>query len=119
MAFMFEDLNVYKKAMEFVEGVYLANKKITDKDIKGQMKRAALSIPLNIAEGNGRNTAKEKAQFYKTARGSLFECIPLLELSIKLKLISKSEHEYLYSLAEEIGKMSNGLIKSVENKGRD
>lgn len=112
---MFENLVVYKKAMGFVEGIYVLSRKIHDKDIKSQMKRAALSIPLNIAEGNGRNTAKEKAQFYKTARGSLFECIPLLEICLRLGRISKSEHNHLYTLSEEIGKMLNALIKSLGN----
>ncbi|MBU0671834.1 MAG: four helix bundle protein [Candidatus Margulisbacteria bacterium] len=116
MAFMFENLSVYKKALELAENIYVLNKKIDDREIKDQIKRAALSIPLNIAEGNGRNTAKEKAQFYKIARGSLFECVPLLEICLRLSRISKSEHDRFYALSEEIGKMLNGLIKSVENK---
>ena len=115
MAFMFEDLSVYKKSIEFVLGAYTAYKTISEKEIKGQIKRAALSIPLNLAEGNGRNTQKEKVQFYKTARGSLFECVPLLEICQKLGHISIAEYNSLYQKAEEIGKMLNGLIKSAGN----
>jgi four helix bundle protein len=81
------------------------------------LKRAGLSIPLNIAESNGRNTIKEKMQFYKTARGSLFECIPLLQIISELGFIEESEHQKIYYLSEEIGKMINGLINSLEKNG--
>lgn len=118
MAFMFEDLVVYQKAMELVSWIYKNSGRITDKEIKDQLMRAALSIPLNIAEGNGRNTLKEKIQFYKTARGSLFECVPILQLIAELNFINGAEHQKLYVVSEEIGKMLNGLINSL-NKYRE
>ena len=97
--------------------IYKNSGRITDKEIKDQLKRAVLSIPLNIAEGNGRNTIKEKTQFYKTARGSLFECIPILQLIAELKIFSEVEYQKLYLGAEEVGKMLNGMINSL-NKYR-
>jgi four helix bundle protein len=116
---MFEDLVVYQKAMEFVERIYLITRGMPEKEIKDQIKRAALSIPLNIAEGNGRNTVKEKSQFYKTARGSLFECVPLLQLCLRLGLFPKETYDKLYPLSEEIGKMLNGLINSLDKTFRN
>jgi four helix bundle protein len=116
MIFMFEDLTVYKKSMKFVEKVYSfcgsrsssQNRKLID-----QLQRAALSIPLNIAEGNGRVHEREKKQYFYTARGSLLECVPILRLCMTIDNLGKEQFIELYNLAEEIGKMLNGLIKSV------
>ncbi|MBU0769548.1 MAG: four helix bundle protein [Proteobacteria bacterium] len=112
--FMFENLDVYKKSVEFTIKVRFFTKKLMERDIKDQLNRAVLSIPLNIAEGNGRNTPKEKAQFFKTARGSLFECVPLLEICHKMRLLQGEAHKDLYDIAERIGQMLNGLINSLE-----
>ncbi|OGC12771.1 hypothetical protein A3J90_05980 [candidate division WOR-1 bacterium RIFOXYC2_FULL_37_10] len=112
--FLFENLEVYKKSVELVTKTHQCMKTINDRDIKNQLKRAALSVPLNIAEGNGRNTPKEKQQFYKMARGSLFECIPLIEICLKLGFIPKETFDDIYSIAESIGKMINGLINSLK-----
>ena len=113
MPFMFENLDVYKKAVEFAVEINSIYRNIRHFEIRDQIQRASISIPLNIAEGNGRNTPKEKIQFFKTARGSLFECVPLLELSIKLGHIDINRHERLYRMSEDIGKMINGLINSL------
>ena len=116
MPLMFESLEVYKKAMAFVVAIFDTCVGIPDRGIKDQLKRAALSIQLNIAEGNGRAHAKEKRQFFRTARGSLLECVPILQLIHQMKLIENGKYGDLYTKAEEIGKMLSGLIKSVENR---
>jgi four helix bundle protein len=113
---MFEDLEVYKKAMQFVVEIYALNGSLREKTIREQLRRAAMSLPLNIAEGQGRLHGKEKKQFYNIARGSLMECVPLLQICNKLGHISPEGYADLYSLANEIGKMLNGLIKSVKNR---
>jgi four helix bundle protein len=110
---MFEGLEVYKKSMAFVVGVFNVCVEIRDREMKDQLKRAALSIPLNIAEGNGRIHAKEKKQFFYTARGSLFECIPLLEICLKTRQIAESKHKELYELSEHVGRLLSGLIRSI------
>ena len=115
MPFMFECLEVYKKAIEFTVAIFDSCREIRHKEIKDQLSRAALSIPLNIAEGNGRNTDKEKCQFYKTARGSLFECIPLLEICLKTEQFAESKYKDLYELSEHVGRLLNGLIRSIRN----
>jgi four helix bundle protein len=110
---MFESLEVYRKSIDFTVAIFNTCGEISDRGVKDQLKRAALSIPLNIAEGNGRNTDKEKSQFYKMARGSLFECIPVLEVCLKTGQISESRHKELYELSEHVGRLINGLIRSI------
>lgn len=116
MSFMFENLEVYKKAMSFLVEIYALNGSIEDKTIKDQFRRAALSIPLNIAEGQGRLHIKEKKQFYNTARGSLLECVPLLQICREIGYIDRGKYSTLYESANEIGKMLSGLIRSMNEK---
>lgn len=115
MPFLFEGLDVYKKAMKFVIDIYALNGTVKDLNIKNQLRRAALSIPLNIAEGQGRMHGKEKRQFYNTARGSLLECIPLIQICWKIGYIQDDKYFFLYGAADEIGKMVNGLMRSVKD----
>ena len=114
MSFMFEDLDVYRKSMKFVIEVYQVNGYVRDRSIKDQFRRAALSIPLNIAEGQGRMHGKEKRQFYNTARGSLMECIPLLQVCWQIGYMNHEKYDFLYLMANEIGMMLTGLIKAVK-----
>jgi four helix bundle protein len=118
MPFIFENLEVYKKAMGFTIEVYGLNRTLQDRNIKDQLNRAAMSIPLNIAEGQGRMHSREKRQFYNTARGSLLECVPLIQLCYQLHIIEQQKYDDLYNRANEIGKMLNGLIKSIEINSR-
>jgi four helix bundle protein len=118
MPFLFESLEVYKKSMDFLVRIYALNGKLKDWTIKNQLRRAVMSIPLNIAEGQGRMHGKEKRQFYNTARGSLLECVPLIQACSRLKYIDQMKYEQLYNLANEIGKMLNGLIRSVKLESR-
>lgn len=93
--------------------MFKLSKGIKNRIIKDQLCRAALSIPLNIAEGNGRMHPREKRQYFCTARGSLLECVPIIRLCAAIDYLDKKNHEELYGLAEEIGKMLSGLIKSI------
>jgi four helix bundle protein len=113
MSFMFEDLVVYKKAMELVKRIFIIRKEIKDRIIVDQLSRAALSIPLNIAEGNGRVHDRERRQYFYTARGSLLEIIPILQLCKEIGYIDQAVYNELYALADEVGKILNGLIRSV------
>ncbi len=114
MPFLFENLEVYKKAMDFVKQIYNLKKEIPDRTIKDQLSRAALSIPLNIAEGQGRIHSREKKQYYNTAKGSLYECLPLLQVCQNMQHLNDKKYSELYELMNEIGKMLSGLIRSVE-----
>jgi four helix bundle protein len=113
MPFLFEKLVVYQKSLDFVDKV----SRLTENYHKGtfyladQLNRAALSIPTNIAEGNGRWTTKDKNHFFLIARGSAFECVPLLEVSRRRGLVGADIQAELKSTIDEIGAMLTGLMK--------
>ena len=121
MVFLFEDLEVYKRSMKLVIKAYAfcggrevnGNRKLID-----QLQRAVLSIPLNIAEGQGRAHSREKKQYYNTAKGSLYECLPIIQICCELKYIGDEEYQEIYSLMNEIAKMLAGLIKSVQENNK-
>jgi len=112
--FLFENLEVYEKSVVLTKKVHQMGRSIPNRPINDQMLRAVLSIPLNIAEGQGRIHCREKKQFYNTAKGSLYECVPLLQLCFELKYIDEVLYRELYSLMEEVSKALSGLIKSVK-----
>src|SRR5439155_13505207 len=97
MAFAFEKLLVYQKAMDFSDRICA----LTQTFPRGfyflvdQLNRAALSIAANIAEGNGRFTIPDRKNFFGVARGSVQECVPLLELAKRRGLIPPADHEKL------------------------
>jgi len=118
MAFAFEKLLVYQKAMNFSDRVC----QITQSFPRGfyflvdQLNRAALSIATNIAEGNGRFTVRDRKNFFGIARGSVQECVPLLELATRRNLMEAADHEKLKADLEEIAKMLSGLINALESR---
>lgn len=114
MEFMFEKLDVYQRAVMFVETIDLVLDKVKGKipaSRLDQLARASLSIPLNIAEGNGRWHAGDRKQFITIARGSAFECIPILQILRNRSLLSMEEHQCIYGDLQIISKMLTSLIK--------
>jgi four helix bundle protein len=81
-----------------------------------QLEASVTSIPMNIAEGQGRDSKKEIIRFLYIARGSLYETLTLLEIFKMRKWISLEMFEGLESQSNEIAKMINGLVKSVSHK---
>lgn len=120
MPFLFEKLNVYQKAVDLSETI----SKITDSIPRGnyyltdQLNRAALSISLNLAEGNGRWHTNDRKQFFYIARGSAQECIPILEICKRRNFISIEQHEILKEQLDSIVKMIYGLVRGLDNKRR-
>jgi four helix bundle protein len=118
MAFMFEKLEVYQKAVSLADAVAV----LTQEFPRGfgfladQINRAALSIATNLAEGNGRFTKPDRRNFFTIARGSVQECVPLLEVSRRRGLIDESKHAELRQELEVIAKMVSGLINGLENR---
>ena len=112
MGFLVEKLVVYQKAVDFAETIG----KLTEQFPRGQayiadqLNRAAVSIATNLAEGNGRYHKADRANFFRISRGSAFECVPLIELSLRKGLLSASQHAELYKQLEEISKMLSGLL---------
>ncbi len=118
MAFMFENLAVYQKAVDFTEQVVT----LTESFPRGyhfladQLNRASLSIATNLAEGNGRFTKGDRRNFFIIARGSAQECVPLLELAHRKGLLAEASHQSFREQVEVIAKMISGLIAGIENR---
>jgi len=115
--FPFNKLTVYQKAKAF----YLNVKNlITDNDLnkihKNQLLRAALSIPLNIAESSGRSSPIDRRRFLIIARGSLFECVALIDVLLTEKFINFSVAEKLLTEATEISKILYVLAAKLKKE---
>jgi four helix bundle protein len=107
-------LNVWQKSMNLIEQIYKITKKYPEEEKFGlisQMRRAAISIASNIAEGCARFTRKEQVQFYMMARGSISELDTHIEISYRLGLIKAEDKDMILDKITEIGKMLNGLIR--------
>ncbi len=121
MPFPFENLDVYQKALSFVECVESLATELKGKvsySLLDQLSRAALSIPLNIAEGNGRWHKGDKRQFFWISRGSTFECVPILQVLYHKGLLNEERYHSFYSKLEALGQMLTKLVKSVEGLER-
>lgn len=116
MGFDFEKLEVWSRAVNFSTEVYRASKDFPKEELFGltaQLRRAATSIALNIAEGAGRHHKPEFIRFLRIARGSLYEVVTALLVCLKLDLISKELYQSLYKESNQIARMINGLINSL------
>ncbi|MDP4282689.1 MAG: four helix bundle protein [Bacteroidota bacterium] len=112
--FDFEKLDVYQLVKEQNVKVllYLKSNKDLDPYILDQWKRSSMSMLLNLAEGTGRMTDADKRNFLTIARGSVFECVAILDLVHSLKLIEKEKFEDFYLGYESISKMLLGMYRS-------
>jgi len=113
----YRDLLVWQKAMGLTRAVYCETEKLPKGEMYGlqsQMRRAAVSVPSNIAEGHGRLNDGHFKQFLATARGSLFELQTQLELAGDLKFLNEMKVKKLMEDCEEIARMINGLVASLE-----
>ncbi|KKN29709.1 hypothetical protein LCGC14_0841270 [marine sediment metagenome] len=118
MAFNFEKLDVYQKSVEFAENIYLITKDFPKEEqfgITSQLRRAAISISANIAEGSNRSY-KHYRSFLDIARGSILECIPLLQIAKNESYISKDVQKELYEQCEVLSKMTSALKRSLKDK---
>ena len=87
----------------------------TSANLRDQLRRASQSIPLNIAEGSARYTSRDKANFFRIARGSVFECVAILDVIRSLEL-AKGGFSEMYTNLEQIARMLSGLINYVESE---
>jgi four helix bundle protein len=116
MNFSYRDLRVWQFSMKLVVSVYRLTELFPKAELYGlttQMRRAAVSVPSNIAEGKGRFTDRDRAHFYLQARGSLLELETQILIARELNYVSVTESEPLLDLSEEIGKMLNGLVQAI------
>lgn len=115
----YKDLLIWQKGIDLVKSFYLLCKELPKEEVYGlqsQMKRAAISVPSNIAEGYGRNYTQNYIQFLRMARGSLFELETQLITSKELKLIGCKLYQKVQGLIIEENKMLNAFKKSISNK---
>ena len=112
----YKDLIVWQRSMELAEEVYRLVKKLPKEELfalSDQIRRAAISIPSNIAEGYERNSTKEYIYFLSIAKGSKAELETQLLLCTKIHYLNNSDIEKSISLIQEIGKMINSLQKHL------
>ena len=112
----YKGLTVWQKAIDFVETCYKLSEQFPNRELyalSSQLRRAAVSVPSNIAEGNGRESRNEYIHFLNIARGSLKECETQLIIAERLKYISAAQLQKSLAQSEEIGRMLNALIRSL------
>ena len=113
----YRQLKVWQKAMDLTVEIYsLVNKfpRAENYALSDQMRRSVVSIPSNIAAGQGRNSDKEFVNFLSIERGSLWELETQIEISERLHYIDSGQKNKVYEQTEEIGKMLNALANSLE-----
>jgi four helix bundle protein len=114
----YADLTVWQKAMDLAETVYKHTAKFPKEELfglKGQLRRAAVSVPSNIAEGEGRSQRKPFLQHLYISYGSLREVETQAILAGRLGYLDSEKLADLMERCAEIGKMINGLSKSLKN----
>lgn len=115
----YRDLIVWQKSMDLVVVCYEITKSFPPNEVYGltsQLKRAAVSIPANIAEGHGRHGLGEYIHFLGIAQGSLREMETHLLIAKRLDFISSDKLNIALDLSTEISKMISGLTRSLRNK---
>jgi len=115
----YRDLVAWQKAMKFVTAIYEVTQRFPSEERYGltnQLRRASVSVPSNIAEGQARFSQKEFHHFLSMARGSLVEIETQLLIARNLKYLQPAKAEDLLATADELGRILNGLISSIKNR---
>ncbi len=115
----YTSLNVWKDSKSLVTSVYKLTQKFPNTEIYGlvsQIRRCAVSVPSNIAEGCGRNHAKDSIQFFYISRGSLYELETQLHISLDLDYISQEELTNVLNQITVCKKLLNGFINYFKTK---
>ena len=115
----YSELIVWQKSMNLVEAIYKATAEFPSEErfgLSSQIRRAAVSIPSNIAEGHGRKSTASFINFLSIAFGSLMEVETQIQIATRLNFLSEDKATSLLSQTDEIGKMISGLKKSLAEK---
>jgi four helix bundle protein len=116
--FNFEKLQVWQKAIEFADSVYSITRAFPDEErfgLTNQMRRAAVSISSNVAEGSSRSSRQDFARFVEIATGSVFEVVSQATISKHQGFLTETDFTRLYSACETQSKMLSGLKKSLRH----
>jgi four helix bundle protein len=115
----YRDLVLWQKAMELAAEVHRTTLKLPRHELFGmvaQVRRAAVSVPSNIAEGSGRRTTREFIAFLHIARGSLSELRTQLILAEKIGYLSEADLCCAYGLSDEVGRLLNAVIRGLRRR---
>jgi four helix bundle protein len=118
----YRDLLVWQKSMQFVTEVYRASETFPKTELYGltsQLRRSAISVPSNIAEGQGRDSQKEFIRHLSIAYGSLMEAETQIQIATNLRYLEPAEADRLVKNAAEIGRMMNGLTRTLRKSLAD
>jgi four helix bundle protein len=114
--FNFEKLDVWQEAIQFADLVYELTGNFPDEErfgLTNQMRRAAVSVSSNIAEGSSRVSRTDFSRFVEIATGSLFEVVSQTTIALRRKMISQNDYNRIYVAAEKQSKMLSGLRRSL------
>ncbi len=115
----YRDLDVWRKSIDWVQKIYVASREFPDSErfgLTSQIRRAAVSVPSNIAEGAARTTTGDYLQSLSVASGSLAEVETQLILANRLEMLSKAAFDDLLLEAGEISRMLGGLKRALRSK---
>jgi four helix bundle protein len=115
----YQQLIAWQKAMDFAEAVYIVSRDFPKEELyalTGQLRRAAVSIPSNVAEGQGRGAGKEFARFLRIGNGSRQEVETQLLLAERLGYLDSGSVDALLEVSAEVGRLIAGLMKSLKLK---
>lgn len=115
----YKTLDAWKFSMDLVKNIYLVTKQYPKEEmyaLTSQTKRAAVSVPSNIAEGLGRQYKKDTLQFLYISRGSLYELETLLNIAVMVEIISEDAFSLMIPSLERSLKILNGFIYSLESR---
>ena len=119
--FNFEKLDVWQRANEFADLVYKVTKTFPEDErfgLTNQMRRAAVSVSSNIAEGSARSSRNDNARFLEIATGSLFEVVAQSFISRRQGFLTEPDFKTIYATADELGRMLSGLRRSLRESAR-
>ena len=114
--FDFENLNVYQRAITYVDRIFSLTDRFPTRlqySLGDQLRRAALSIPNNIAEGSNKSSDRDKSRYFEYALDSARECIPMLTICFKRGLLTEHDHDLLRSECVVICRMMSRLIHNI------
>lgn len=112
----FRNLKIYKRAIDYSIKIYSTTRSFPQNESYGltsQIRRAVVSISLNIAEGSAGNSPREFSHFLRTSLGSIYEVIACLEIALKLNYCTEEDIERLIDEANEIASMIVGFSKTL------
>ena len=115
MSFKFERLEVWQRSVAFADRVFSVTEGFPQRyqySLGDQLRRASLSVPTKIAEGAGRDAAKESAYFYRIAKGSIYEVVSLLVVAQRHSMLDPQTYADQYRESNELAAMLTALVKA-------